>query len=238
MRESDVIEVLMCASDENGGHAQLLRKQLVDGGFEYHLGGPDGKFSWRKKLEWYRDQLKARPGDQKVILTDAYDVVFQGTEAEVSEKFPPKGTVLLTGEKNCWPDPEEQVRYPMGRTPWMFVNSGGIAGYAGDIAKAMDWGLENFVDRLCEDDQRFWSHLFFRAHGPAQFFAGLPRIEIDYECRIFQTMFIAISSELGVTSKKLMTNLRTGTVPHFLHFNGGGNWEAPQLELLGMGGEE
>lgn len=235
------MKVLAC-STHPGGRQELLQGQLAARGIAAIFGcGPGvelghGK-SWKPKLEWYRDELKSscRPSEW-VVLTDAWDVVFQGSKNDLFEHLAahiPPDTVLISGEKNCWPDVGEQVNYPMGPTPWMFVNSGGIAGRAQDLHKALSWGLDFLMPYYLEDDQRFWTIMFLlQCTGRAS--ATVPRIAIDYNCEIFQTMFLLMGGELLIREEGKLVNNRTTTMPFFLHWNGGSNWPDAALRQMRM----
>jgi hypothetical protein len=170
-----------------------------------------------------------------VILTDAWDVVFQGAKLGLEQALTfhcPSNGALVAGEKNCWPDQDRQIEYPMGPTPWMFLNSGGIAGKAEVLHRMLDWGLENFYPELCDDDQRFWTRLFLRQTGASRE-PDLGPIVIDYHCQVFQTMFLTMSGELHVRQGRLV-NHRTTSIPYFLHWNGGSNWPDDALKQLEM----
>ncbi len=222
------MQLFMCAT-EVGGQMEVLQQQLKRAGISFGFGAPAGPFSWRGKLEWYRDRLEGWDPSEKVILSDAWDVLWQGDARQMERLLPPKG-ILIAGEKNCWPDPEAQKHYPPAPTPWMFVNSGGIVGRAREVFDVLDWGLKRFADRICEDDQRFWTSVFLRQKSACRN-PDLPSVEIDYRCDVFQTMFLAISNELELREGKLH-NLRTGTTPHLLHWNGGSNWPPELVEAL------
>jgi len=225
-----------------GGHQELLAGQLAKAGISFHVGakekdanaereGHRPRRGWRAKLEWYRDALRVETRGELIVLSDAWDVVFTGTQEELHAKAPLEGTVLISGEKNCWPDTLRQHEYPMGATPWMFVNSGGIYGWASDLLELLEWGLEHLGPVAAEDDQRFWTSLFLKGQSPNWM---LPRVKLDEECKVFQTMFLGVSDEFGVVQEGRFKNLRTGTLPQFLHFNGGANWTERDLLQMGM----
>lgn len=220
--------VLVCATGIQKTMPLYLR-QLQAAGFDCEWGCHDLPIghhagSWRGKVFWQRDALARLDPAEQVLLTDGWDIVFQGTREEVEEKFPLSDEIVISGEKNCWPDWALQSQYPMGPTPWMFVNSGGIAGTAGVLLAEMERALTH--EDLVEDDQRMWTWLFLTGN----------RIRIDYECRLFQTMFLNIvGSDLWVRAQdKRLSNGRTGTTPNFLHWNGGDCWPPETLKLLGM----
>jgi len=223
--------VLICATGVEKTMSLYL-KQLQAGGLDVEWGFPADRIGhdigkWKAKVTWQRDALARLDPDEQVILTDGWDVVFQGTKDEVERKLPPKDEILISGEKNCWPDWSLQIRYPMGSTPWMFVNSGCIAGTARLLLREMERGLAEVRPDLIEDDQRLWTWLFLTGD----------LIKIDYECKLFQTMFLQIvGSDLAVLPREhRLLNARTGTTPNFLHWNGGETWPLKTLQLLGMG---
>jgi hypothetical protein len=220
------MRVFICANAV-GGHMELFMRQLTHAGVPVVWGAKPGEFSWQKRLEWFRDALRNHSNqEEKVVLSDGWDVVFQGTSAaEVEEKVPDCG-VLIAGEKNCWPDADQQIFYPMGPTPWMFVNAGGIAGRVKHILEWLEHGFNCARSRpeLLLDDQRFWTACYL--------YWGFPEA-VDYQCSLFQTMFLAASSDLTVRNQKLI-NARTNQMPLFLHWNGGSNWPDSALRTLGM----
>lgn len=221
--------VLICATSVEKTMPLYLR-QLEQAGFEVRWGAPASPIGhkgqgWTGKLVWQREALSQLSAEEKVIISDGWDVVFQGDRAEVEEKFPPPGRILITGEKACSPDRDVQILYPMGPTAWMFVNSGGIAGKAGDLRSEMERGFTYGPARLLEDDQRFWTWLFLSGKV----------IDIDYQCRLFQSTFMQIvGADLGVGWDGRMVNMCTKTKPNFLHWNGGSDWPVEGLKVLGM----
>lgn len=239
------MKVLLCSTHE-GGRQLLLCEQLRDAKIAFEVGAPDGELghglSWRPKLEWFRDALGRCDPSEWVILSDAWDVVFQAPhdpdgprvalERALTFHCPSTGA-LVSGEKNCWPDTDRQVHYAMGPTPWMFVNSGGIAGRARELSAMLTWGLENFHDYICEDDQRFWTSMHLHQAGAGRT-PRLGKVQIDYHCQVFQTMFLNASDELQIQPAGAMVNTRTTSIPFFLHWNGGSNWPTQPLQLMGM----
>ena len=223
------MKVLICATSIEKTMGLYLG-QLKDAGFETQWGQPTSKIGhkgvgWRGKLLWQREALSGLDSNEQVILSDGWDVVFQGTLQEVEDRFPKPGEILISGEKCCSPDRNMQIRYPMGPTPWMFVNSGCIAGLVGDLREEVERGFAADEQKLLEDDQRFWTWLFLTGD----------RIGIDYQCRMFQSTFLQmVGADLGIDSENRMCNIYTRTRPNFLHWNGGSNWPDEALEVLGM----
>ncbi len=232
------MKVVICADRINGTmelylcQLEVARIPTIWGppktpiGHEIDEAGKPTGFSWEGKLRFQQETLESLPPDEKVVLSDGWDVIFQGTAEEAEAKIP-SDKILFSGEKNCWPDPQVQKSYPMGPTPWMFVNAGSIAGPAGLLLNAINVGFRNAKLRpeLIKDDQRFWTDIFLHDH----------RTKIDYQCILFQSMFLLIGGmELGIREGGRLVNLRTKTYPNFFHYNGGGNWPEDLLKQLGM----
>lgn len=222
-------------------------RQLAAEDIEAVVGAPDRAFghderNWLPRLEWQRNRLWELDPDEKVVMSDGWDVLFQGTREQVEKLFPAEGQILIGGEKNCWPDDEAQIHYPMGPTPWMFCNAGTIAGRAGDLLKALLKGFEmgKKDPKLIENDQRLWTWLFLTSSN----------IFIDYFCGMFQSTMLNITGD-GVDPDKAykgelaiqvesgrLHNFRTKTIPAFLHCNGGHDWSARELDLMRVPREE
>lgn len=207
----------------------LYLQQLEEAGIDYKWGEPETKIGhnldWKGKLLWQRQALSALPSSEHVFLTDGWDVILQGNRAEIELKLP-TDHILISGEKNCWPDPNCQHLYPMGPTPWMFVNSGCIVGKASDLLIEMERGFAEALPDLVADDQRFWTWLFLTGD----------KIRIDYNCNLFQSMsmhIVGYDFAVNQDTHRLF-NCRTGTTPNFLHWNGGTDWTVQALRALGM----
>jgi hypothetical protein len=208
-------------STHESGQQELLVKQLAAGPFEPHVVPIEKPFTWEKKLRAELEAAQNEDPERLIVFTDAWDVVYQQGPIPTL----PVGHVLIAGEKNCWPDRDVQGQYPMGPTPWMFVNAGGIYGRAGDIAEVMEAYIR--AGDL-SDDQRFWTTVFLE-----QLYFTFPRLVIDYQCSLFQTLFLTASDEV-VIQDGWMVNHRTRSLPSFLHWNGGSNWPQEILKKLGM----
>jgi len=224
------MKVLICATSiEKTMGAYLL--QLKRAGIDVVWGSPESPIGhngigWAGKLKWQRNALSALDPKEQVILSDGWDVLLQGPRKVVEGLIPDEGEIVVAGEKNCWPDPKLQIHYPMGPTPWMFVNSGLIAGEAGALLGEIERGYAAGDPKLLEDDQRLWTWLFLTGE----------KIFIDYNCRLFQTTFLNIvGTELGICNEtKQIHNQKTGMIPCFLHCNAGQDWTERELNLMGI----
>ena len=156
-----------------------------------------------------------------LLFCDAYDVVLAGGFAKILRRFASfSAPIVFSAEWNCWPDPARARDYPPSPTRYRFLNSGvwlGETVAAREMFRQFD--LARIRDQMC--DQRFFTDLFLNRAAP---------IELDYECRIAQSLHAAgadLRAEGGV-----VRNIHTGQVPLIFHGNGGTNM-TPVIEALG-----
>lgn len=81
---------------------ELLLLQLKKAEIEVIWGAFEGKFSWEKRLRYYKQELEKLDKDELVVLTDAWDVLFQGTREELEDLIPTDYT-LFSAEMTCPP---------------------------------------------------------------------------------------------------------------------------------------
>lgn len=217
------MKVFICA-DTLGGHMELLISQLTAAGIPVEWGDRGGNFSWHKRLLWYKDKLTETEG--KVILTDGWDVLFQGTHEELDNIITDR--IIISADRGCWPDKEVATSYPTSSTPWRYVNAGGIAGESRDILELLTYGLElgEKIPELLQDDQRFWTYLFL---------SQPERFQLDSNCIMFSTLYGAEDGDFDVdTTRGGLLNLKTHTHSQFIHANGSGNFSDEHIKLYGM----
>jgi hypothetical protein len=212
--------VITAASCEKGTLA-LYREQLLNAGIPFHvedissqhippLGGNSGI-----KTQSMID-LSTRFSDyQKIIFTDAFDMLFFGDKQSVLAKIP-SDRVLWGAEKNCYPDQSIASLVP-DRGPARFANGGLLAGTP---AAMIDWATRlrerpsyhpNVLDQqylnlylaenndlMCTIDHT--SSLFFCLFG------GYPELEFE---------------------RGLPVNRMYDTHPNFCHANG--HWSADEM---------
>lgn len=225
------MRVLVCANAVQGTMPQLL-DGLNGAGIDAEWGAPPGAFDWPARLRWYAQAVRHLPESEPVILSDGWDVIFNGTKEEVAGKIP-ADRILISGEKNCWPDAPVQIRYPQGATPWQYVNAGNIAGPAGLLAEALSRMDDETMSPFVGNDQRFWTKLFLDDLGNES-----RRFVIDQQCELFQSINLMIHwLEREIEHRDegpRFRNKRTGSYPNFIHANGMPGIPTELLEALGM----
>ena len=132
----------MGCSKESGTMRQYCQ-QLKDAGIDVHVEtittdfpNLQGGGTLGGKMDWCRRLTQQFQDYQKIIFSDAFDVLFYGSKEEVLEKIP-DDYVLSAAEKNCYPDPNIAAFIP-GNTPWRFFNGGLWCGTPENIFKWID----------------------------------------------------------------------------------------------------
>lgn len=117
------LDLLLASAKLHGIQSRVLRTtKSIGHGFGFGL-----------KLELLQRELGLLPPDQKVVFTDAFDVLFQDSLQSLEEwiSLHPKN-VLVAAEKNKWPD--THVMYPVPlQFPFPYLNAGVLAGYASQL---------------------------------------------------------------------------------------------------------
>lgn len=123
--------------------------------------GWEGTANFGVKLRETRDflfQPHIRPQDI-VLFTDAYDVVYCGSQNEIANRFLRIDKPIVFGcESQCHPDANMAALYKNRQLEFPYLNSGMFIGYA--------WALRHCLIQYeyndAHDDQRFWTQQYFR----------------------------------------------------------------------------
>ena len=118
--------------------------------------------------------LRAR-AEPFAMWLDGYDSLILKSEAEILARL--SAPVLISAERNCFPDPERAAEFPDTGTLPRFPCAGGYIGRREELIAAMEIVLSMATTG---DDQRAWT---------AAYLAGaVPGLAIDHERRIFHSM--------------------------------------------------
>jgi len=160
--------------------------------------------------------------DERVILTDCWDVLFVDHPDAISEKCVSLyggDACVFNGEKACWPEQHLADSFPDQGTPWRYLNSGFICGRADNVAKmieAMDLAAIGF-------DRKNPDNTWFQPNDQGEFQKLFPKqpvkMVVDARCELAQTMSACSVTEFNFDGR--IKNLTTGTTPSVFHFNGG-----------------
>lgn len=159
-------------------------------------------------------------GYDSVVWVDGFDSVIARPIDELSSCWSMMQDFLAVGaifsaEKNCFPEPELGRKYPQNKSPWRFLNAGGMLG-------SIPWLRSCLIDVIARndpDDQRQLSREYALARREG--------MRLDTNCIVFQTMWGVNDGEVSVRTSEGLTNNLLWTSPYVLHFNGG-TWRTPE----------
>jgi len=181
----------------------------VLGGHENRQIGWEGNQNFGVKLREVSDYLK-NPDlnyDDIVLFTDAYDVVYCGTQKEIIEKYLKINKPIIFGaEKQCNPDPKRASEYAFTSTEFPYLNSGMYIGRVWALRKCFLAYQYNDKD----DDQRFWT---------TQFFENPDLIGLDYTNELFLNT-VDMNERFFFLDKDNYIAVYKGASPMFVHVNG------------------
>lgn len=138
------------------------------------------------------------------LWADGFDTFVQVNEGVIANRWRSLGDppLILSAEKNCWPDEHYRDRYPQVKSEYRFINAGtwmGQVGYLVDV-------LSQMVEIHEPNDQRTWTQFYLDGL--------LPGSLIDSRRIIFQTAWGASEEELNFCGSAVF------------HYNGG-VWRNP-----------
>jgi hypothetical protein len=181
----------------------------VLGGHENRQIGWEGHQNFGVKLREVSDFLKnpdLNP-DDIILFTDAYDVVYCGTQDEIIKKYMKFDYPIVFGaEKQCNPDPKRASEYAFIDTEFPYLNSGMYIGRVWALKKCI---LEyKYNDR--DDDQRFWTTCFFE---------NPELIGLDYKNELFLNT-VDMDEKYFYLDTDEHIAIYKGSNPMFVHVNG------------------
>jgi len=170
----------------------------------------------------YRDYLRAGNIGNRIILCDAWDIIFAKRPDEIGSLCEEHygDAVVFNGEKACWPRADLAETFPDQGFPWRYLNCGFICGPAFSILAMLEaMGLEGIgVDRKLPDGQKIEPN----DQGEFQkLFSSQPvKMIVDARCLVSQTLSACSLDEFDLSGDAIINKV-TGTTPGVLHFNGG-----------------
>ena len=189
--------------EKNGETIHIL------GGQENRQIGWEGQQNFGVKLREVSDFLKTDTlkSDDIILFTDAYDVVYCGTQREIIERFEKMNKPIIFGaEKHCNPDPGRASEYAFTSTEFPYLNSGMFIGRVWALRKCI---LEyQYNDK--DDDQRFWTTMFFE---------NPDLIGLDYINELFLNT-VDMNERFFFLDKDNLIAMYKGSNPMFVHVNG------------------
>ena len=116
--------------------------------------------------------------EQYCMWVDSNDSLVVKPEDEILARLHAVGdSILISAEKNCWPDADLATKYPKLEIPPHlphFINAGGFIGPISTVLTAMHTAIAYATS---EDDQRAWTAAYLAK--------AIPDLQIDYHRRLF-----------------------------------------------------
>ena len=160
------------------------------------------------------EYLKSHPEVTHFFYSDAWDSFCLGTMDEALSKITNKETILFSSERACYPHPDKASQYPESKSPWKYLNGGGWFASSELFCKMVEAAplTPDVVDQVYFTDR---------------FLEGTHRIELDYDCKVFQTVAFCPESDFEYRKRQgdaggiyRLLNTVTIELPLFIHGNG------------------
>lgn len=154
--------------------------------------------------------------DMILIFVDGYDVLVNASPYNIIRRWVENfdtGRVTFAAEPVCWPDSDlvtpldhlAAQRSPEETHGYNYLNSGTFMGRVGDIKELLERQINNF-----DDDQLYYQFIYTHTE----------KIELDYTCKLFQTMSNPEDDVQVDPMTGELTNTLHNTHPMILHGNG------------------
>lgn len=186
-------------------HATKLVESAERHGWAVHVVKCEWKGFGTKLIETY-NFLKAHPEIEQFVFCDAFDVVVMGGVGEFDRKVDFPEMMLVSAEKNCWPERSLQSQYHKSNgTYFNYVNSGLYYSPRQEFINIIESDMPNYTD----DDQ-----LYITKH----FISKEPTImQIDDFQEVFNSHSFIFDGEYTYNNGRVQI---MGNEPIFIHSNG------------------
>jgi hypothetical protein len=212
--------IVVTAASCEKGTLPLYREQLAQAGIPFYLDDISSHYipplggNFRIKIESMRRLSQQFLAYERIVFTDAFDVVFFGDKDSLLAKIP-TDRVLWGAEKNCYPDPAIAERIEQ-RPGARFANGGLLCGSPRAMiewthsAESHPWYHPDSLDQQ-------WLNAMVAEKSPLA--------QCDFCSRIFFCLFGGypeLEFERGVP-----VNTMFQTHPQFVHANG--HWDTTEM---------
>lgn len=204
--------IVVAGATHREGFIDEYESQLRNAGVDFHLEPlfdlPAGanSITMQRRIDYIRKVCEKFVSYDKVVMTDAWDVLFYGTKEEVLSKIP--GTMIVSAERNCYPEPHLAPHF-QSSSPWRFANNGMLAG---SPAYMLEW-----CDRaLNEGDLAILDQAWFNRRCAT----GSDLVHLDETTDLFYV--VSATQEDGSLQMRdgRPVNAASGKFPNFFHFSG------------------
>lgn len=156
--------------------------------------------------------IKKLPEQDIVLFLDGYDTLLLAPPEEIVEKFLAiAAPIVVSAERESYPDGSLAVLYPPSPTTFRYVNSGLYIGFVGALRKFFK-ALSPFQAE--DDDQALMAHFFLDHSG---------EMVLDTHCQLFLNTAHLGVDELATEGRRVFLR-ETETQPIAIHGNGKSLW--------------
>ena len=178
-------------------------------------------FSWagwasRKAFVRY---IRALPGAEVVLTTDAWDAFFCAGPGEIEGKYRESGFPIVMAAETVLYPPEfwGREQYPPSPTRWRYANGGVVIGTVEALLSLFT--ADDFWPAGMGTNQEAFHDWVLRHPG---------HIGLDRQAKLFQTLYGVPGGVVAVRDGRIV-NRETGSFPCIVHGNGGNGWRAAEL---------
>lgn len=159
------------------------------------------------KLHFIKEMCERFSHYERIVFTDAWDVLFVGSKDELLPKL--RDIPCVSAERNCWPEHDLQFKRTL-QSPWRYCNAGMICGSPSSFFEWTDHELS--MPNLDQMEQAYMNR---------KLASGSYGFNLDLHTSLFYT----VSGEREDGSLRLKDgkpwNCYFDTYPQFFHFSGG-----------------
>lgn len=204
--------IVVAYATHRAGMLDEYEAQLAAADIPFHIEQaspmPQGanSITMRRRIDYMRAMCEKFIDYERIVMTDAFDVLFFGTKQELIDKVSWVPTV--SAERNCYPEPSLADKF-VDVTPWRYCNNGMLSGGPDKILAFLRWA-ERTPDLDILDQGWFNRRM---ADG------GMP-LAIDWYTKVFYV--VSATQEDGALKMEgeRPWNSKTGAFPAFFHFSG------------------
>lgn len=163
-----------------------------------------------RTLEWWRNCYKIyltadalrRVTTPYVMALDADDVLVLSPIGEILETFQAFGCDIVIGsEKHSWPDVRSLARFErsIAQSEYCYLNSGAWIGRTEACARFFQDCQDADLGEILNDKSNMTILYDDQGRTRQAFRRNYPAVQLDYQCRIFQSLFkVPTSGEIAI----------------------------------------
>jgi hypothetical protein len=164
-----------------------------------------------------------------ICIIDAYDMYLVSSEEEIESKFLwYESPIVVSVDTICYPDEALIPLFPEKKGIFKYINLGGIMGYVKPLKEALN-KIFIYEQKIVDEginwnclDQLAWQWYFLYDQKDV--------IKIDYDCHLWQTLYVHEKWDWITKYKNRYQNHITNSFPCFIH--GAGTYGLKKMEKL------